>query len=45
LSELQTPTWLNHILSTLLRLEVALTAVGVRWPVGGSRFVVAQRPQ
>jgi SAM-dependent methyltransferase len=45
LSELQTPTWLNHILSTLLRLEVALTAVGVRWPVGSSRFVVAQRPQ
>jgi SAM-dependent methyltransferase len=43
LSELQTPGWLNGILSAILRFEITLTALGIRWPIGGSRFVVAQR--
>jgi ubiquinone/menaquinone biosynthesis C-methylase UbiE len=34
---------LNRFLLTILRVEVALTAGGVRWPWGGSRIVVARR--
>jgi SAM-dependent methyltransferase len=44
LAELKMGNRLNRALSSLLRLEVNLTCAGVRWPVGGSRFVVAQRP-
>jgi SAM-dependent methyltransferase len=44
LSELQVPNWLNQTLSLVLSLELALTCRGVCWPIGGSRFVVAQRP-
>src|SRR5215204_2611406 len=43
LAETVGPTWLNAALSALLRVEVALSAAGVRWPVGGSRFVVARK--
>jgi SAM-dependent methyltransferase len=35
---------LNRALSSVLRLEVGLTSAGIRWPLGGSRFVIAQRP-
>lgn len=35
---------LNRVLSSLLRFEVGLTFAGIRWPLGGSRFVIAQRP-
>ena len=44
LAELAIPSWLNGILSLLLRLEVLVTLAGVRWPFGGSRLVVARRP-
>jgi len=44
LSELKLPPWLNRGFSAILQLEVALTCAGVKWPIGGSRFVVAQRP-
>jgi 2-polyprenyl-3-methyl-5-hydroxy-6-metoxy-1,4-benzoquinol methylase len=44
LSELRAADWINRALSAVLRLEVALTSAGIRWPVGGSRLVVAQRP-
>jgi len=44
LAELKVGDWLNRALSSVLRLEVSLTCAGFRWPVGGSRFVVAQRP-
>jgi SAM-dependent methyltransferase len=44
LAELAMPPWLNSVLTLLLKLEVHLTLAGVRWPFGGSRFVVAQRP-
>jgi SAM-dependent methyltransferase len=33
---------LNSMLKAILRLEVRLTLAGLRWPVGGSRVVVAQ---
>jgi hypothetical protein len=29
---------------SLLKLEVSLTLAGVPWPLGGSRFLVAQPP-
>jgi SAM-dependent methyltransferase len=45
LAELQVAPWLNRILSAVLRLELVLTGAGLRWPIGGSRFVVAQKPQ
>jgi 2-polyprenyl-3-methyl-5-hydroxy-6-metoxy-1,4-benzoquinol methylase len=44
LQELQVAGWRNRALSALLGLEVRLTTAGVRWPIGGSRFVVVQRP-
>jgi SAM-dependent methyltransferase len=43
LQELQVAGWSNRVLSALLGLEVRSTLAGFRWPVGGSRFVVAQR--
>jgi SAM-dependent methyltransferase len=45
LSELQGAGPLNRAFSAVLKLEVALTASGLRWPLGGSRFVVAQKPR
>lgn len=44
LAELKIGDQLNRALSSVLRLEVILTCGGLRWLVGGSRFVVAQRP-
>jgi len=44
LSELAIPSWLNVAFNMVLRLEVLLTLAGLRWPFGGSRFVVARRP-
>jgi SAM-dependent methyltransferase len=44
LAELQMAGWRNRALSSVLALEVGLTSAGMAWPVGGSRFVVAQRP-
>jgi ubiquinone/menaquinone biosynthesis C-methylase UbiE len=43
LSEFEIPGWLNGILSMALEVETGLTVAGIRWPVGGSRFVVAQK--
>jgi SAM-dependent methyltransferase len=42
--ELRLPMWLNRAMSTVLRVEVYLTSIGLRWPAGGSRVLVAQRP-
>ena len=44
LAELKIGGRLNRALSSVLSLEVILTCAGLRWPAGGSRFVVAQRP-
>jgi SAM-dependent methyltransferase len=43
-AEFRIAPWLNRALSSVLRLELSLTAAGIRWPLGGSRFVVAHRP-
>jgi SAM-dependent methyltransferase len=34
--------WLNGALTAILRAEVRLTLAGLRWPIGGSRVVVAR---
>jgi SAM-dependent methyltransferase len=44
LAEFNIALSLNRALSAVLRLEVELISAGMRWPLGGSRFVVAQRP-
>ena len=44
LAEFNIAPSLNRVLSAVLRLEVGLTLAGMRWPFGGSRFLVAQRP-
>lgn len=42
MTELQVGGLLNKSLAAALALEVFLTSKGMRWPVGGSRFVVAR---
>jgi SAM-dependent methyltransferase len=41
--EFQISPFVNRTLGAITRSEVALTLAGVRWPVGGSRIVVATR--
>jgi len=43
--ELHPPGWLNAILRTALQAEVSLSLIGLHWPVGGSRVVVARLPR
>jgi hypothetical protein len=43
MAEFNIAPWLNRTLSSILRLEVGLIEAGIRWPLGGSRFVVARR--
>lgn len=43
LSELGISPILNEVLSVVLRFEYALILLGVRFPVGGSRMIVAQK--
>lgn len=40
--EMHLPKLLNSILTTISRIEVTVTLAGMRWPVGGSRVVVAR---
>jgi len=40
--EIATPPAINAALKSVLRAEVRLTLGGVRWPIGGSRVVVAR---
>jgi SAM-dependent methyltransferase len=42
-AEFEIPRALNAILGQVLRAERAMIAAGVRFPVGGSRFVVARK--
>jgi len=42
--EFEISAFMNSILTKLLDAEVALTKRGMRWPVGGSRVIVAKRP-
>jgi len=43
MDELRLSSFVNSILSSVLKLEFVLVRFGVRWPVGGSRVVVAQK--
>ena len=43
LEELRLPSTVNTILSAILRIEFLLIRLGVRFPVGGSRIIVAQK--
>jgi SAM-dependent methyltransferase len=43
MDELRLSTFVNSILSSALKLEFLLMRMGVTWPVGGSRVVVAQK--
>jgi SAM-dependent methyltransferase len=42
-TELDVHPTLNRVLTSILNAEVALTQRGIRWPVGGSRVVVARK--
>jgi SAM-dependent methyltransferase len=42
--EMTMPNWLNRVLELPLSLERRLIASGMRFPLGGSRIVVAMRP-
>lgn len=44
LQELRLSSPLNYLLSSVLKLEFQLTKLGIRWPVGGSRIIVAKKP-
>jgi SAM-dependent methyltransferase len=44
-SDLQLPPIANAVLKTMLQTEVTLTLAGLRFPVGGSRVVVAAKPR
>lgn len=43
-SEFHTSKSVNVVLRTILYFEVKLSALGLRWPFGGSRIVVAVKP-
>jgi SAM-dependent methyltransferase len=43
LQELRLPSTVNTILSVILKIECLLIRFGVRFPVGGSRIIVAQK--
>lgn len=41
--EFRLPRWLNHTCRQIMRVELALIEAGSRFPVGGSRLVVARK--
>lgn len=42
-AELTIPPWLNSLFSGLLRIELACIKMGLNFPVGGSRLVIARK--
>jgi SAM-dependent methyltransferase len=42
-AELKIPRWLNTILAAILRVELAAIKIGLNLPIGGSRFILAQK--
>lgn len=42
-AELRLPPWLNAAFATCLRVELAAMKLGLNWPWGGSRLVVARK--
>jgi SAM-dependent methyltransferase len=43
MAEFRIPSWLNGLLQWVMRLELGLIKVGVRWPVGGSLLLLARK--
>lgn len=43
MAEFRIPSWLNDLLEGVMRLELALIKLGVRWPVGGSLLLLARK--
>lgn len=43
-AEFRIPSWLNRTLLAVMGIERALIRIGLRFPVGGSRLVVARKP-
>jgi ubiquinone/menaquinone biosynthesis C-methylase UbiE len=43
MSEFQIPNWLNQSFELVMRLELVLLSLGLRFPVGGSLLVVAKK--
>jgi SAM-dependent methyltransferase len=44
MEELRLAPWLNAVLFGILQLELAFLRLGVNFPLGGSRLVVAKKP-
>lgn len=43
--ELRLHPWMNRLFATLMRFELVVIRQGWNWPWGGSRLVVARKPQ
>lgn len=43
--EMRLPAWLNAAMAACMRFELQLMRLGLDWPAGGSRLVVAQKLQ
>ena len=43
-AEMRLPAWLNASMAACLRMELAAMKLGLNWPAGGSRLVVARKP-
>jgi SAM-dependent methyltransferase len=44
-NELRPPSAMNKLMKSLLNMEVSAALRGIRWPVGGSRLVVARNAE
>jgi len=42
--ELRLPRWIDRVFMAAMNVEAATIKLGIRWPLGGSRLVVATRP-
>jgi SAM-dependent methyltransferase len=42
--EMRMPAWLNRMMAACLRFELGAMKLGLSWPAGGSRLVVARKP-
>lgn len=42
-NEFRLPTWLNNLFYQLMSIEISLVQLGLNFPLGGSRLIVAQK--
>lgn len=43
LDEFKLPSWLNELLYRLMKTEIGLIKLGINFPAGGSRFLIARK--